>query len=212
MRLNGIIWLIIIQFVVLVSLPVFVPADQVVRYSIVLIAYMLLEILGLILVPDVKFKHDLYVSIIIFAVTLICTVFMLIPFRGYFVISEVPLMWPLVFYSLFVGFGETYFFQGVLPRVKNMFPRLPIFGGNWSSVILSQLLFAVAHTYAYSMNSFGISHLLIGLAIAFLGGMFMYMLKEYVGLESAIGFHAGWDLISTRTLMIIPLILVGGAI
>ncbi len=62
------------------------------------------------------------------------------------------------------------------------------------------------------MNSFGLTYLITGLVIAFLGGVFMYMLKEYIGLESAIGFHAGWDLISTRTLMIIPIILVGGVI
>lgn len=173
---------------------------------------MILELLGLILVPDLKFNHDLYISLIVFSVTLIATVFLLIPFRGYFVISETSLIWPLVFYSLFVGFGETYFFQGVLPKAKNIFPQIPIFGGKWSSAVLSQLLFAIAHTYAYSMSSFGLSYLISGLVIAFLGGVFMYMLKEYVGLESAIGFHAGWDLISTRTLMIMPIIMLGGVI
>jgi len=173
---------------------------------------MILEILGFILAPEVKFNHDLYTSIIIFTITLISTVFLLIPFRGYFVISESSLIWPLLFYSLFVGFGETYFFQGVLPKAKNIFPQIPGLDKKWGTAILSQILFAVAHTYAYSIYSFDLSYLLGGLMIAFMGGIFMYMLSEYIGLESAIGFHAGWDLIATRTLMIIPLILVGGLI
>jgi len=201
--------LIILQFIVLVSLPAFVPSQDVVNYSIVLIAYMILELLGFILVPDVKFKHDLYTSMIIFAVTFISTVFLLIPFRGYFVISEASLIWPLVFYSLFVGFGETYFFQGVLPKAKDIFPQLPFLGRIWGPAVFSQILFSVAHTFAYSINSFSLSYLLSGLLFAFLGGIFMYMLSEYAGLESAIAFHAGWDLIATRTLMIIPLILLG---
>ncbi|MEN6378734.1 MAG: CPBP family glutamic-type intramembrane protease [Methanofastidiosum sp.] len=170
---------------------------------------MIIELLGLFLVPDVKFKHDLYTSMIVFAVTFISTIFLLIPFRGYFVISEASLIWPLVFYSLFVGFGETYFFQGVLPKAKNIFPSLPFFGKIWGPAILSQMLFSLAHTYAYSVNSLTFSYLLSGLILAFLGGIFMYMLSEYVGLESAIAFHAGWDLISTRTLMIFPIILFG---
>lgn len=200
--INGVYWLLICQFIVLVSLPFFVSGENVSRYQIVVIAYMILELIGLKMYPNVKFKRDLYGAVIFFVISTICTVLLLVSFRAYLINDDSSVWWQILFYSLFVGFGETIVFQGILPKTTFLFPRIPTVNVRISNAIFSQIIFAVAHFYAYSVTSATATMFVQGLFTAFCGGMAMWLLAEYMGLEAAIGFHAGWDLVASRTLFV----------
>ena len=84
----------------------------------------------------------------------------------------------ILFWGLLIPAAEELIHRGlVYPRLRSRFPL-------WTSVIISSLIFGVAHGNV------------IQSVYAFLAGFALCLLREYGGLESAVAFHAGANLIS----------------
>ena len=92
-----------------------------------------------------------------------------------FLISFVP---QILFWGMLIPLAEELIHRGlVYPRLRSRFPL-------WTSVIISSLIFGVAHGNV------------IQSVYAFLAGVVLCLFGEYGGLESAVAFHAGANLIS----------------
>lgn len=84
----------------------------------------------------------------------------------------------ILFWGLLIPAAEELIHRGlVYPRLRSRFTL-------WPSVILSSLIFGIAHGNV------------IQSVYAFLAGSALCLLREYGGIESAIAFHAGANLIS----------------
>ena len=197
-----VIFLIIIQFFLLINIQSFVPASQVDKYRTAIMSYMILTIFFV----GFTEKKDMFrgENLPFFSDTLVkgVTKFLF----GFLVIWVVfgAFMNPshasgdkigseFIFFTLIVAVSEELIFRYGLPRYFYVFMR----GNNVTSpkgvesgtaMVLSNVFFAIFHSTVYHFDPSSIMY-------AFIAGLLLYAVASKFGIEYSMGAHASYNLI-----------------
>lgn len=174
------VWIFLALGFLLVNASVIAPAGEVERFQTLLIVYLLLMVAFLGLVPRIPGLHVPFNQAVLWWVGgFVATVFVMTGIQG---ISGLGLAVPtyavgaagylIVMHAIVVASAEEIIFRGVLPKLI--------------TPILAAGAFAIFHAAAYALDPMGI-------IIAFIAGLFFWVLTVRFSIFLAIGVHGGYN-------------------
>ena len=180
-RVPMLVWIFLALGFLLVNAPIIAPAGEVQNFQTLLLVYLVLMVAFLGLVPHLPGLHVPFNTAVLWWVGgFVATVFIMTGIQG---ISGLGLAVPtyaigaasylIVMHAIVVASAEEIIFRAALPKLI--------------TPVLAAGAFAIFHAAAYALDPMGI-------LIAFIAGIFFWILATRFSIFLAIGCHGGYNI------------------